>query len=53
MLSATIIVFALAAVLGLTIAIPLLQGKPTPKPAVVLHGLAAYRINSAYYICHK
>ena len=38
MLTTSVILFAVAAVLGLTIIIPLLQGKPTPKPVVFLHG---------------
>lgn len=41
MLTVIILIFAITAVLGLTIAVPLLQGKPTPKPAVALHGIAA------------
>jgi hypothetical protein len=41
MLTTIIILFALAAVFGLTILIPLLKGQPTPKLSVVLHGLFA------------
>jgi hypothetical protein len=41
MLTTSIVLFAVAAVFGLTIIVPLLQGKPTPRPAVFLHGLIA------------
>jgi hypothetical protein len=56
MLTASIIIFAIAAVLGLTIIIRLLKGKPTIKPVVFLHGgvaatalviLIIYAINNA------
>jgi hypothetical protein len=38
MLTASIILFAIAAVLGLTIIIPLLKGSETPKASVFAHG---------------
>jgi len=42
MLTATIVLFALAAVMGLTVAIAILTKKPgTPKVAVYAHGLFA------------
>lgn len=42
MLTATIIIFAIAAVLGLTVAVAIITKKPsTPKPAVYAHGLLA------------
>ena len=41
MLTTSIVLFAVAAVFGLTIIVPLLQGKPTPKPSVFIHGPVA------------
>jgi hypothetical protein len=38
MLTTSIIFFTIAAIFGLTIIIPLLQGKSTTKPFVFLHG---------------
>lgn len=38
MLTASIIIFAAAAILGLTIIVSILKGKPTTKPVVFLHG---------------
>lgn len=41
MLITSIILFALAAVSGVTILIPLLTGKPIVKPVAVVHGIFA------------
>lgn len=41
MLNVSIILFAVAAVLGLTILLALLKKKETPKPVVYAHGLFA------------
>lgn len=41
MLIASIIIFAVAAIFGLTLIVPILQNKETPKISVVFHGLFA------------
>lgn len=41
MLISTVILFALAAVLGLVLITKVLKGEETPKPVVYLHGAAA------------
>lgn len=39
LLSLALVIFAVAAVIGITLAIPLLQKRPTSKPAAIAHGL--------------
>ena len=41
MLTLSIILFAIAAIFGLTLIVPLLQNKETPKISVVFHGIFA------------